>query len=140
MPKPLSHDLRRRVIRAVEEGYSRRAAARRYQVSESTAVKWLQDWYTERREKARAMGAPKGSKLDNEADFLLATIREQPDLTLAEMRDKLAQRGVSCSLSALWNFFKRHDISLKKNGARYRAGTAGRGRGASSLARHSGSD
>ncbi len=38
-----SQDLRDRVIDAVQtEGMSRRAAARRFGVSESAAVKWLQ--------------------------------------------------------------------------------------------------
>jgi transposase len=42
MPKPYSQDLRDRVIDAVEKGeMSRRAAARRYAISESVAVKWL---------------------------------------------------------------------------------------------------
>jgi len=42
MPKPYSQDLRNRVIDAVERGeMSRRAAARRYEISESAAVKWL---------------------------------------------------------------------------------------------------
>jgi transposase len=43
MPKPYSQDLRNRVIDAVERGeVSGRAAARRYEISESTAVKWLE--------------------------------------------------------------------------------------------------
>ena len=42
MPKPYSQDLRDRVIDAVERGeMSRRAAARRYAISESVAIKWL---------------------------------------------------------------------------------------------------
>jgi putative transposase len=40
MPKPYSQDLRDRVIDAVERGeMSRRAAARRYAISESVAIK-----------------------------------------------------------------------------------------------------
>jgi putative transposase len=43
MPKPYSQDLRNRVIDAVERGeMSRRAAARRYEISESVAIKWLE--------------------------------------------------------------------------------------------------
>ena len=43
MAKPYSQDLRNRVIDAVERGeMSRRAAARRYEISESVAIKWLQ--------------------------------------------------------------------------------------------------
>jgi transposase len=42
MPKPYSQDLRDRVIDAVERGkMSRRAAARRYEVSESVAINGL---------------------------------------------------------------------------------------------------
>ena len=43
MPKPYSQDLRDRVIDAVKRGeMSRRAAARRYEISESVAIKWLE--------------------------------------------------------------------------------------------------
>src|SRR5215831_9463346 len=43
MPKPYSQDLRDRVIDAVERGkMSRRAAARRYAISQSVAIKWLE--------------------------------------------------------------------------------------------------
>jgi transposase len=43
MPKGYSQDLRDRVIEAVERGeMSRRAAARRYEISESVAIKWLE--------------------------------------------------------------------------------------------------
>ena len=43
MPKPYFQDLRSRVIDAVEKGaMSPRAAARRYEISESTAIKWLE--------------------------------------------------------------------------------------------------
>ena len=45
MVKPYSQDLRERVILAVEEGeLSRREAAKRYRVSPSSAVKWLQQY------------------------------------------------------------------------------------------------
>jgi transposase-like protein len=43
MPKAYSQDLRDRVIDAVKRGeMSRRAAARRYEISESVAIKWLE--------------------------------------------------------------------------------------------------
>ena len=43
MPKPYSQDLRDRVIDAVERGgMSRRERARRYEISESVAIKWLE--------------------------------------------------------------------------------------------------
>ena len=42
MPRAYSLDLRERLIDAVEAGSSARAAAKRLQVSASTAVKWVQ--------------------------------------------------------------------------------------------------
>ncbi len=40
MGKPLSMDLRERVIAAIDAGLSRRAAARRYGIAPSTAIRW----------------------------------------------------------------------------------------------------
>ena len=42
MPKPCSEDLRERVLEAVMAGASRREAAERFEISASSAVKWLQ--------------------------------------------------------------------------------------------------
>ncbi len=42
MTRPLSIDLRERVIDAVDGGMSRRAAAERFGVSISAAIKWVQ--------------------------------------------------------------------------------------------------
>jgi hypothetical protein len=56
MPKAYSGDLRERVIEAVEIGASRREAAERFEVSVSSAVKWLQRW----RESRNAAPKPRG--------------------------------------------------------------------------------
>ena len=44
MGRPLSNDLRRRVVSAVEEGSSASAAARRFGVGRSTAIDWVACW------------------------------------------------------------------------------------------------
>ena len=44
MPKVYSKDLRERVIEAVEAGASRREAAERFDLSPSSAIKWVQRW------------------------------------------------------------------------------------------------
>ena len=48
MPKAYSCDLRERVIEAVEMGASRREAAERFELSVSSAVRWMQRWFGER--------------------------------------------------------------------------------------------
>ena len=63
MPKPYSQDLRDRVIDAVERGgMSCRAAARRYEISESVAIKWLERY---RREGSRAPVGHGGREVDD---------------------------------------------------------------------------
>ena len=44
MAAPLSLDIRKRIVAAVEDGASRRAAADRFAVSESTAIKLVPQW------------------------------------------------------------------------------------------------
>ena len=120
MPKAYSCDLRERVIEAVETGASRREAAERFEVSASSAVKWLQRW-RERRSAAPKLRGGSISPLDAFATEILALIAEQPDLTLVETVAKLRKRRIKSSRSSLWRFLDRHNITLKKKPASGRA-------------------
>ena len=66
------------------------------------------------------------SPLEEHAGFLLGLITGQPDLTLDEVVAAMRKRGIPGSRSAVWRFFDRRDISLKKNfvrrGAKARGG------------------
>jgi transposase len=126
MPKPYSQDLRERVVHAVEEGASRREAADRFEVSASSAIRWM-----ERLEQSGSVAAePSGgstSPLEEQADFLLGLIKEQSDMTLDEAVAAMRAGNIRGSRSAVWRFYARHGISFKKKPARSRAGAAGRG-------------
>ena len=117
MPKACSLDLRERVIEAVEGGASRREAAERFEVSASSAVKWLQSWRREGRRAPRPRGGSR-SPLEDYADGVLALVGERPDWTLAEFVAALHKQRIPGSRSALWRFLERHDISFKKKPAR----------------------
>ena len=113
MPKPCSLDLRERVLETVEAGASRREAAERFEVSASSAVKWMQRWH----ETGSIAAKPSGgsiSPLEKHADWLLMLISEQPDLTLDEVVAAMRKRRIAGSRSAVWRFFDRHSISFKK--------------------------
>lgn len=127
MGRPYSEDLRERIVRAVEAGLSRRGAARTFGVSPSCAVKLVQRWRATGRVSAAPQGAPKRSKLDPHAEWLLGLVEDHPDLTLAEVRARLMERGLAACISTIWYFFDGHGISFKKNGARQRAGARRRG-------------
>jgi transposase len=113
MPKAYSGDLRERVIEAVETGASRREAAERFEVSASSAIKWLQRWH-ERRSAAPKLRGGSISPLEEFASEILALVAEQPDLTLVETVAALRKRRIKTSRSSLWRFLDRHDITFKK--------------------------
>ena len=126
MPKSYSGDLRERVIGAVEAGASRREAAERFEISPSSAVKWLQFW------RADGICAPKrrgGSScpLEEHAERIRAVIAEQPDRTLDEIVAAMRKRRIAASRSALWRFLDRHGITLKKKPASCRTAASGCG-------------
>jgi transposase len=126
MPRAYSADMRERVIVRVESGASRREAAEHYEVSPSTAVIWVKCF----RESGRCSAKPRGgsiSPLEEHAEFLLALIDEQPDLTLDEVVSVMRRHKIPGSRTAVWRFFQRHKITFKKSAARGRAGTCGRG-------------
>jgi transposase len=126
MPKAYSADMRTRVIARVESGASRREAADYYDVSPSTAVIWVKCF----RETGRCAAKPRGgsiSPLEAHAEFLLALIEEQPDLTLDEVICAMRKSKIPGSRTAVWRFFQRHKITFKKSPARGGAGTRRRG-------------
>ena len=126
MPKPCSLDLRMRVLREVEAGASRREAAECVEVSASSAIKWMQRL----NETGSIAAKPSGgsiSPLEAHAAVLLGLIAKQPDLTLDEIVAAMHKRRIAGSRTAVWCFFRRHNISFKKNSAR--GGAEARGRG-----------
>src|SRR5262249_13975512 len=71
MPKPYSDDLRERVIEAVVAGASRREAAESFNLSASSAVRWLQRWRDTGNARAKLSGGST-SPLEEHVEWLLA--------------------------------------------------------------------
>jgi transposase len=57
---------------------------------------------------------PQVARIAAEAVFILGAVAEQPDMTLAELKGKLCEQGMSVGIATLWRFFQRHRITLKK--------------------------
>jgi putative transposase len=110
-----SLDIRERVVGAVvEEGMSRRAAARRFKVSDSSAIKWVEHFEATGRVEPDARSETNRSVLNDERAFLLELVAVESDLTLEEIVERLAARSVEVCPSAVWRFFDRNDIRFKK--------------------------
>ena len=115
MARSLSMDLRERVVRAVDEGTSRREAAVRFGVSAASAVRWC----ALARERGNAAPRPQGGDrrsqaLEAHAGLIDTLMAKTPDQTLMELRDRLGARGVKTTHTSLWRFFRRHGVTRKK--------------------------
>jgi transposase len=137
--RPYSDDLRARVIMAVAGGCSRRAAGKRFAVSASSSIRWVELHEETGSVSPRQRGGNSRSPLEPHASWLLELVDQESDLTLAEIVERLwTDRGVRTTDSSVDRFFKRHGVTFKKNSARRRAGSARRGRGAARLESRSG--
>jgi putative transposase len=132
MPKPYSRDLRERVVRAVEAGASCHEAAAAFEVSPSSAIRWVSRFRRTGSVAAKPMGG-KRSPLDAHKPWLEELIAAEPDLTLQEIRGRLRGHGIRVAASSVWRFCDRHDITFKKKPARSRTRPRRRARGAREL-------
>lgn len=112
----LSDDLRMRVVSEVEKGCSRRAAATRFGVSVSSAIRWVQAFRRTGTSGAKPQGGDRRSKrIEAHHAFIMKTIADRKDMTLAELQELLAKRrGARFGIGTLWRFFARHGITVKK--------------------------
>jgi putative transposase len=108
-------DLRERVVRAVEiEGLSRRAAAARYGLGVSTAIKWLQRMRATGSARPGQMGGHKPRKIAGEHRvWLLARCRER-DFTLRGLVAELGERGLRVDYRSVWEFVHAEALTYKK--------------------------
>jgi transposase len=115
MSKALSVDLRERVVRAVADGASCRAAAARFGVSASSAIRWCARLRETGSVLPQALGGDRRSgRTEAHAARILELVTCTPDLTLAELRAVLATSGVAVGMASLWRFLDRHQITRKK--------------------------
>src|SRR5947209_14739824 len=111
--RPYSTDLRERIVAAVERGeLPIRQIAHLFAVSLSCVVRLLQHKRRTGSVQPKPHAGVPPRKLDAAAEArLLELVRDQPDATLAELRDRL---GIRCSLMTIARALKRHQITRKK--------------------------
>jgi transposase len=117
MVRPISTDLRERLVMVVErEGISSRAAAVRFGVSVSSAIRWV------RRHREKGSVAP--DKIGGYKPNILSgphgewlVERTQTDFTLRGLVAELAERGVRVDYVQVWRFVHARGLSFKKKRA-----------------------
>src|SRR6266702_419201 len=104
MAKPYSEDLRRRVVGTIEGGTTIPEAAEQCGVSISSVVRFLK--------LHRETGGVESAKFGGYKDFALAAhedlvrqlVAEQPDITLAELEDRLRKKKITVGKSSISRF------------------------------------
>lgn len=115
MGQPLSMDLRSRLLAAVDDGMRCRAAAARFGVAPSTAIRWQ----AQRRETGNFAPRPQGGdmrsrRVEERGADILAIWAARKDISLEELRLVLTEVGLQVSVAGLHRFFARRGMTRKK--------------------------
>ena len=114
----ISEDLRIRLVRKVASGMSRRQAAALFEVSASSAVRFVKR-YEEEGTVAVKPRPPYKRRLDPYGEDILCWVKETPDLTLQELSQRLYDvHGLTAPTSTIDDWFRARNISFKKNRTR----------------------
>ena len=119
MARAYSKDLRERVLAAVERsGKSCREAAAQFDVSASTAIRWVAQY---RRTGSVAAGRMGGRRpkliVGAQQDWLIERCRSRPS-TLRGLVLELAERGLQVDYRTVWSFVHAAGLRFKKRMAR----------------------
>lgn len=111
----LSMDLRVRVLAAIDDGASCRAAAVRFGVAPWTAIRWQ----AQRRATGSFAPKPQGGdmrsrRVEERAADILDIWEARKDISLDELRQELAGADLIVSVAGLHRFFARRGMTRKK--------------------------
>jgi transposase len=133
--RPLSEDLRARVVAAIAAGQTPSEVYRRFGVSRSSVYRYCTAHARHGHCRPKQIGGHRRSRLQKHEKKLRRWLARQPDLTLAELQARCqSELQVQIRTTALWHQLDRWGLSFKKNDARRRASAARREKTAPALA------
>lgn len=120
--RPLSGDLRQRIIAARASGEGTGEVCQRFRVSRKSVERFWNQHRLTGHCRPRQIGGYRRSRLRPHEQILRRWIAQQADLTLTELQQRCEERlGVKIGITALWHRLDRLGLSYKKNDARRRA-------------------
>ena len=114
MAVPLAMDLRVRVMKDVDAGMSAEKASVKYSISARTIYAWKKLRRDNGSLEPRSRRHGPQPKLNGRREEILQAQRENPDLTLEELRSQL---GLEAGISTLWTALTVWGQVLKKSAA-----------------------
>ena len=125
--RPLSQDLRERIIAARERGAGTGEVCRQFGVSRKSVERFWKQHCLTGACRPKKIGGYRRSRLEKHDRTLRRWIAKQSDLTLSELQKRcLEELKVTIGITALWHRLEQLGLSYKKNDARRRARSAGR--------------
>jgi transposase len=119
MPRPLSEDLRKRIVKKREEGYSEADVSQMFGVSTSSVYRFFKRQRESGDLKPKKMGQPEGSKLNPHKDLIQGWIQKEPGVTLEELTARLADElDIHVHHTTVMRALSRWGYSYKKNSVR----------------------
>src|ERR1700683_832950 len=80
-----------------------------------TGIRWRAQERREGDVRPKRQGGDRHSqRIEAHAELILSAVAAKSDMTLAELREQLKERGVAVAIGTLWRFFKRRKITRKK--------------------------
>ena len=132
MVKPLSMDLRERVLAAIASGVSGRQAAERFGVSPSSVSRWRTRERVQGDARPKALGGDRKShRIDAHKATILSLLDETPDIAIEELRCSLSEGSSSASArsgasSHATRSRAKKDCPCRRTGSSRHLETAGR--------------
>ena len=123
--RPLSEDLRQRIVAARANGAGTGEVCQRFGVSRSSVERFWNQHQRAGHCRPKQIGGYRQSRLRPHERTLRRWITAQADLTLAELQQRCGEKlGVKIGITALWHRLDRLGLSYKKNDARRRTRAA----------------
>lgn len=116
-----SQDLRERVLRALERGDRPTVIAARFEVSREWVYQVKNRFKNEGLRYSFPIGGHRKSRLVPMEDQIRSWIKEEVDITLSELCDRISKQGIDIKVPALWHQLDKWGLSFKKNSTRQRA-------------------
>ena len=118
MARPLSNDLRERVVARRLAGESLRAVASAFGVAPSTVSKWEHRQRKTGSVKPAKFGGHRRAILDPHRETVHALVAAKPHRPVRDLQDALAALGIRASAETVRTFLHAEGLSFKKNRVR----------------------
>jgi transposase len=121
--RPLSEDLRRRIIEARQAGAGSVEVSERFRICRQTVARLFGQFERTGKWAPKQIGGYRRSRLAPHSRMIDRWISRKADISLVELRERCqTELGITIGLNALWHQLRRMGLSSKKNDARRRAG------------------